>query len=187
LGRLRIVAGSLKGRRIVAPQVGDVRPTSERVREALFDILGGRVQGAGVLDFFAGSGAVGCEAISRGASEVIFVEADPRVARVLRANLEALGALGRGRLIIGDAVAACRGLTESGPFDVVFADPPYRGDTAERFLPALAVSGLLTASSAVVLERPARAAPIEPPPGLLRVREARYGDSRLDFYEPVHP
>lgn len=185
-GRLRIVAGSLKGRRIAAPDGGVVRPTSEKVREALFDILADRVQGARVLDAFAGSGAVGCEAISRGASEVVFVELDPGVALVLRANLAALHALDRGRVIVGDAVDACRHF-RGAPFDIAFADPPYRGDEAGRFLLAMGGSALLDRAGLVILERSARAAPLDAPPTLRRIREARYGDSRLDFYSPVHP
>lgn len=119
---IRIVAGELRGRRLaVGP---GVRPTTERAREALFSILAGRLRGARVLDAAAGSGALGFEALSRGAREVVFVEADRRVARVLSANLEALG-VGRRAAVVVRAVEAYLRLDPPRGFDLVLFDPPW--------------------------------------------------------------
>jgi len=182
-GRLRIIAGTLKGRRIAAPTVGAVRPTGEKVREALFDILGGRVEGARVLDAFAGSGALGCEALSRGAREVVFVESDPRVAHVLRANLDSLGVQDRSGVLVVDATSESPAIESLSPFDLVLADPPYGTDMAARFLDRASASRLVRPRTWLVLEVAARDAPLGSQPGIEWIRSATYGDSRLEFFE----
>ncbi len=134
---IRIIAGALRGRRIDVPAGRSVRPTGSRVREAWFSALGDRVEGAAVIDLFAGSGALGIEALSRGASRVRFVEANRRSFDVLRRNIEGLGLSARAELQCGD-VSACLA-TQSGErrFDLALADPPYgRGlarDLVARF------------------------------------------------------
>ena len=187
VGRLRIVAGSLKGRRIAAPTVGQVRPTSEKVREALFDILGGTVVGARALDAFAGSGAIGCEALSRGAREVVFVESDPRVARVLCANLGSLGVQDRSRILVVDATVDAIGIEALGPFDLILADPPYGGDMAARFLRRVSAGRLLGPGGLLVMEVASRGAALQAEPEIKWIRRAAYGDTRLEFYEPSEP
>jgi 16S rRNA (guanine966-N2)-methyltransferase len=119
---LRIVAGELRGRRLQTPPGLDTRPTSDRVRESLFAILGDAVEGARVLDLFAGSGALAIEALSRGAASAVLVERDRRAADVIEANLEALGPL-PAELVRADALAWLG--RPVGPFDIVFLDPPY--------------------------------------------------------------
>ena len=121
--RLRITAGTLRGRRLCVPP--RARPSSGRLREALFSIWGDRVRGAAVLDLFAGSGAVGLEALSRGAARATFVESDPDALAALARNLELVPG-GAARIVRGTVSAACaRGGLAGAPFDLVFADPPY--------------------------------------------------------------
>ena len=130
---MRVVAGEHAGRRLVAPRGGRTRPTPDRVREALFSILG-PAGGLRVLDLYAGSGALGIEALSRGAGEVTFVDSDAAAARAVRANLERLGA--EGRVFRADSLSFLRGAARHGErWDLVLCDPPYR--LAHRLGPAL--------------------------------------------------
>ncbi|MBN1321856.1 MAG: 16S rRNA (guanine(966)-N(2))-methyltransferase RsmD [Thermoleophilia bacterium] len=125
-GSVRIVAGAKRGRRLKVARGDATRPTSERVREAIFDVLG-PVDGLMVLDLFAGTGAMGLEALSRGATHCVFVEEDPAVAAVLRENIAALGYDSRSRLILAGYEQAARGLALGRRgFDLLFVDPPYR-------------------------------------------------------------
>lgn len=132
---MRIIAGKLRGRRIAAPTGTQTRPTSDRVREALFSSLDSRLgtlDGAIVLDAFAGSGALGIEALSRGASSVTFVETAPSALAVLRKNIEALSLDDRTHIVRGDAfVRTQRGSVPGGPFSLLFLDPPYRINKSE--------------------------------------------------------
>ena len=173
---LRIVAGEWGGRRIESPPGRGTRPTADRVREALFSILGERVAGARVLDLFAGSGALGLEALSRGGSSATFVERDERVAALLRRNIAGLGA--EGRVERADAVAflaASAGET----YDIVFLDPPYSsasrlGERLSQRLPAV-----LREDSLIVTESDKRA-PL--PLDLPLVDERAYGDTRIAIH-----
>jgi 16S rRNA (guanine966-N2)-methyltransferase len=178
---VRIIAGRLGGRRIRVPEAGEVRPTPERVREALFSILADRLLGASVLDLYAGSGALGLEAISRGADRVVSVESDRRVEAVLRANVEALGVGASVRVLRADVRTAVERLLGSQSFDLVLADPPYASDET-ALLEGLVACSRLEPGGWVVVERPTRGAAPSPPPGLEHLRSAVYGDSRLDFY-----
>lgn len=180
---MRIIAGELRGRRIAAPAGREVRPTADRVREALFSSLGGRVMGARVLDLFAGSGALGLEALSRGAVAAVFVERARPVIEVLRRNIDALGMADRARVIPGDAAAALGALARRGEtFEVVFLDPPYRGGALEDALGRLAAANVLAAGAVIIAEHPTGAEPS--PAGSLRaVAVKRYGDTSLTFLE----
>ncbi|MFH1811708.1 MAG: 16S rRNA (guanine(966)-N(2))-methyltransferase RsmD [Pseudomonadota bacterium] len=121
---LRVVGGSWRGRRLRTPVAG-VRPTADRVREAIFNILGQHLDDERVLDLYAGSGALGIEALSRGARQAVFVEQSPRVAEVIRANLDSLGATDRAQVLVMDARSFIS-RPEDGLYDTVLADPPYR-------------------------------------------------------------
>lgn len=184
MGTLRIVAGSLKGRRLKVPPGSRVRPTADRVREALFSILGGNLSGCEVLDAYAGSGAIGFEALSRGARRATFLEADRRAARTLRENARALGVTDRAVVLVGEALRLVREAELGGPFDVVFSDPPYASGRREAFLQALASARRVAPGGIVVLERDARSAPAEGVPAFRLVRTAAYGRAALDFYSP---
>lgn len=130
---MRIVAGEFGGRRLVVPRDGRVRPTADRVREAWMSILGPELDGARVLDLFAGSGALGLEALSRGAASATFVETAPASLEALRANIGALDVASRASVHRGDALRFAQGLV-AGAYDVAFADPPYRTDAADRLV-----------------------------------------------------
>jgi 16S rRNA (guanine966-N2)-methyltransferase len=163
VGLLRIVAGELKGRRLRVPDAPGLRPTSDRVRQALFDILGQRLPGGRVLDAYAGSGALGFEALSRGAAEAVFVESGREAAAAIRENARGLGVEDRCRLVQGDAVTLLEGRRLQGPFAWVFADPPWVLGAGTAFLPALERSGVVAGGSTVVVERDARSDRSHPP------------------------
>lgn len=178
-----MIAGSLGGRRLKAPPGRGTRPTSERVREALFSMLG-TVEGAGVLDLFAGTGALGIEALSRGAGRAVFVERDAAAVRVLRENLTALSLPAeRAQVRRGDALAALRAARErQETYDLVFIDPPY--DRAEDLGPRLTelLPALLAPSALVAVENDRRA----PLTLALDVdRRRRYGDTSITIHR--HP
>ncbi len=178
----RIVAGTLGGRRISTPPGRDTRPTSDRVREALFSTLDSlaAVVGARFVDLYAGSGAVGLEAASRGASAVLLVESDPKAARIARANIATLGVEGRCELVVARALPTlARGAAE--PYDVVFADPPYSMEEAEvgATLEALFAGGWLTPDAVVVVERSSRSPEPAWPAGVTVAHRRRYGETTL--------
>ena len=180
---MRIIAGRWRGRRLRAPAGRRVRPTAERVREALFSAIADRVEGARVLDLFAGSGALGLEALSRGAVEAVFVERALTARTALARNVDSLGAGGACRVLARHALAALRELGAAGErFDVVLLDPPYASDLPERALADLAASGLLARAALVVVEHPVNRsfAGISD----LRYRwTKRYGDTALTLFE----
>ena len=183
---MRVTGGELGGRRIRVPG-GAVRPTQDRVREALFSSLGGRVAGARVLDLFAGTGALGIEAYSRGASTVTWVEQDPAVFRILRANVVNLCGDDPGlRVIRRDAYRFLRQDPIGPGFDLVLADPPYRGrgqggGAGETLLPLLAAGRILEPAGCLVLEQGADE-PVAEPAGWTLARDRAYGNTRLLMY-----
>jgi 16S rRNA (guanine966-N2)-methyltransferase len=180
---MRIVAGTLGGRRIQAPPGTDTRPTSDRVREALFSALGPLDGATQVLDLFAGSGALALEAISRGAARAVLVEKDARAARVIQHNLEALG-VGPEQAILRrrDALTALRDAREAGEsYDLVFLDPPYRLATGLGPELATALAPVLAPGARVVGESDRRT-PLDLP-GLSTTFERRYGDTLLRIHK----
>lgn len=179
---MRIIAGELKGR-ILAPVKGRTRPTAAKVREAIFNILGPAVREATVLDLFAGTGALGIEALSRGAKRVVFVEHHPEALKGLGRNLEALGLRDRGRVLPLAVAAALRALAAQGEqFDLVFLDPPYGAGTAATTLGALAASSLLLPEVRVVAEHSRRETLPEAIGGLEQQTLRRYGDTQIAIY-----
>jgi 16S rRNA (guanine966-N2)-methyltransferase len=183
----RIVAGAAGGRRLKVPGGSGTRPTSDRVREALFSSLEsifGSLHGFRVLDLFAGSGALGLEAISRGAEYAMLVESDTAAVRLIRTNVATVG-LGK----VDVRAAPVRRVLESPPdkpFDLVLADPPYAMRTSEitEILSTLE-AGWLAPDAVVVVERPSRGEPVHWPSGLVAVRDRRYGETRLWYGRPA--
>jgi 16S rRNA (guanine966-N2)-methyltransferase len=179
---MRVIAGEAKGRRLTGIRRSAIRPTSDRVREALFSTLGAAVPGAAVLDLYAGSGALGIEALSRGAASAVFVDSDREAVDAIRANLSLTRMDDRATVVrtsVGGFLAAGR----HGPFDIVFLDPPYAQGPPLGDLGALVGGGLLGDGASVVLET---RGPIAPPPveGLELVSLRRYGDTTLVFLRP---
>jgi 16S rRNA (guanine966-N2)-methyltransferase len=195
----RVIAGEAGGRRLAVPDGRDTRPTSDRAREGLFSTIVsmlGSLAGARVLDLYAGSGAVGLEALSRGADHVLLVEQGARATRVIRENIEAIGlpgavlaadrverVLARGPAPAGGhdspAPAGGQDSTEGSRYDVVFADPPYAlADTAvSRVLSLLADQGWLAPGALVIVERATRSGPVNWPDGFVPDRARRYGEA----------
>src|SRR5262245_61405083 len=176
---MRIVAGSLKGRRLETPTWDGLRPTSDKLRETLFNVLAPRIQGARVLDGFAGTGAVGIEALSRGAAHVTFVERDPRAVALIEANLARCGVADR-YAIIRAGFAGTNQFSESESFDVIFLDPPY--GAAELLSAIDAAEPLVQAHTLLIVEHGRRDASLESRGGLVRSRLLTSGDSALSFY-----
>ncbi|WP_150237444.1 16S rRNA (guanine(966)-N(2))-methyltransferase RsmD [Nocardiopsis quinghaiensis] len=184
----RIIAGTAGGRRISVPQGRTTRPTSDRAREALFSSVQsdlGALDGLRVMDLYAGSGAIGLEALSRGAAHALLVEADRRAAQVARGNIEALGL--PGARLAADRVERLLGRGNDGePYDLVVADPPYAVTDAEvtRVLADLVGHGWLAEDAVVVVERSKRGAEPVWPEGLRRVRSRGYGEAVLWYSRP---
>lgn len=183
-GMSRIVAGEARGRRLAVPPGRDTRPTSDRVREAMFSSLEadvGALEGLRFLDLYAGSGAVGLEALSRGAAAVVLVEGSRRSADVIRQNLRTVGLPG-GRILAGKVESLLAGPAPEGkPFDVVFLDPPYAmtAPAVADILTRLREHGWLTVDAAVIVERSARTGDFCWPQGFVADRDRRYGDTTL--------
>ena len=179
---MRVIAGSLKGRRLQAPAWEGLRPTSDKLRETLFNVLAARIGNARVLDGFAGTGAVGIEALSRGAAHVILVESDPRAVRLIERNLEHCAVSDRYAIIRARFADAARRL-QTGSFEVVFLDPPYESDvivsSLEAAAPLVAPAGLLILEHARRDAAPARAG------SLAKTRDIMSGDSALTLYMPA--
>ena len=178
----RLIAGSAGGRRLKVPASG-VRPTGDRAREGLFNSLGSMLdlEGARVLDLYAGSGALGLEALSRGAAEAVFVESGSRVLPVLRANVASVGLPG-GRVIAGSVPTVVAGPAPAR-FDLVLADPPYATAVEEVLgvLRALVAGRWLADDAVVVVERSSREEPWEWPTPLAGLRDRRYGEALLRY------
>jgi 16S rRNA (guanine966-N2)-methyltransferase len=178
----RLISGVAGGRRLKVPKVG-VRPTGDRAREALFNSLRSLLdlQGAAVLDLYAGSGALGLEALSRGAASVVFVESSSAVLPVLRENLAAVGLPG-GRVVPGSVPTVVAGRAP-GRFDLVLADPPYATPAEEVYevLGGLVAGGWAAPDAVVVVERPSREREWEWPTPLVGLRDRRYGEAVLRY------
>ncbi|OOG23073.1 16S rRNA (guanine(966)-N(2))-methyltransferase RsmD [Thioalkalivibrio denitrificans] len=182
-GRLRIVAGAWRGRRIAVPSAAGLRPTPDRVRETLFNWLQGVVPGARCLDLFAGAGGLGFEAASRGAARVVMVESAARVATHLREQVQLLEAGDRIEVVADDALRYLRRCDET--FDLVFLDPPFQGDLLDKSLAALVEAHCLRAGARVYVEYAASGEPPVLPDGWEIAREGRAGDSAHLLTGPI--
>jgi 16S rRNA (guanine(966)-N(2))-methyltransferase RsmD len=189
---MRIIAGRLKGRRIDPPAWEGLRPTSDKLRETLFNVLATRIEGARVLDGYAGTGALGLEALSRGASHVTFVEGDRRAQQLIARNIARCGIADGYAIIASTVLQAIETLRGELPFDIVLLDPPYAGprapsgkfsDISNDIHDVLQTVGAIVKTDGVVVLEHARR---HPPPGsagsLVRSRELASGDSALTFY-----
>jgi 16S rRNA (guanine(966)-N(2))-methyltransferase RsmD len=188
---VRVIGGTARGRRLAAPRGERVRPTADRVKEALFSILTsllGNLEGLRVLDIFAGTGNLGIEALSRGCGEAIFVDSHRESAAVIRQNLTQLGLADRSRVIVKEAASALQGLDgNTAPFHIIFLDPPYRLGLAEKILVLLATSPLVAEATIIVVESDSDE---ELPEGFgpLRQFDRRvYGDTALTFFQKGTP
>lgn len=182
---MRVVGGDLRGRPLATPRDNAIRPTTDRTREAVFNMLahrfGGRLDGARVLDLFAGTGALGIEALSRGAAYCVFIEESAEGRGLVRTNVESFGLTGRTKIFRRDAT----GLGDAGtlgPFGLVFADPPYGKGLGERALRSARAGGWLASGALCVVEE-AAAASFEPGPGFSIVDERAYGETVIRFIE----
>ena len=184
---MRVVGGRLRGRNLVSPASRDIRPTADRLRESLFNILvhgyGDPIDGARVLDLFAGTGALGIEAISRGAAFALFVDNGAEARALLRNNIEALGLGGVTKVFRRDA-GDLGPAHPVEPFSLVFLDPPYRMKLAEKALASLRDGGWLTPAALLVVEE-AKAADFAAPDGFLELERRVYDDTEFVFLRGV--
>lgn len=175
---MRVIAGLYKGRRLEAPAWPGLRPTSDKLRETLFNVLAPIVRGATMLDAYAGTGAVGIEALSRGAVHVTFVDSDRRALQLVERNLARCG-IAAGYAIIRADLGVTAARPARAPFDLVYLDPPYQHDSTATMQ---AVGGWLAAGGTLVLEHARRGGVPERAGDLVRVRTIVSGDSALAFY-----
>jgi 16S rRNA (guanine966-N2)-methyltransferase len=191
-GTLRIIAGSAGGLRLACPKGVKIRPTADRVRESVFNILGGRVAGARGLDLFAGTGAFGIEALSRGARECVFVERYGVVAAAIRRNLAATGLADRATVIVADAFSFHRKLQIDEPFGIIFLDPPYRSSIAclrggriAELVRRLAEPTILAPGGTIIFEHSSRARLPDAFDGAALTDRRSYGTTAVSFYSPA--
>jgi 16S rRNA (guanine966-N2)-methyltransferase len=180
---MRIVGGTLRGRPLATPRSEAIRPTSDRTREAVFNIIAHnwpeRLEGARVLDLFSGTGALGLEALSRGAAQCLFIEESAEGRGLIRTNIEEFGLQGRAKIFRRDATRLGEAGTIS-PFDLVFADPPYGKGLAEEALQSALAGSWLTAGALVVVEE-AAASPFRPAGGFEVLERRDWGDTGVTF------
>lgn len=186
---IRIVAGQFKGRTIPTLPGRTTRPTSQRAREALFSILGGQIQDATVVDLFAGTGAVGLEALSRGATKALFVEQNPLAGASIQQMLTQLKIRSSNRVLIEDVALAIQNPILVGwrPFDMIFLDPPYRLPNVQQILHQLEEADVIASTGRIIYEHFHKTAPPIPLGKWSLLRTARYGDTAFTFYRPLPP
>lgn len=175
---VRVITGSARGMRLRSPEGRDVRPTGEKTKEAVFSILQNEIEGAEVLDLFAGSGQLGIEALSRGAAHCMFVERDRKIAAFVRENLSHTRLEERAGLYQGDCMAFLG--IPCGPFDIALLDPPYRQGLLDKALPLVAKA--MRPGGVIVCETAADEDPPDAAGDFHRVREYRYGKTKITLY-----
>ncbi|WP_276352553.1 16S rRNA (guanine(966)-N(2))-methyltransferase RsmD [Cohnella caldifontis] len=180
---MRVISGQAKGRPLKAVPGNTTRPTTDKVKEALFSIIGPYFDGERVLDLFAGTGGLGIEALSRGAGSAVFVDANPRSVEVVRRNLDATKLADRAEVYRNDAKKAIKAMEKKGqPFDLVFLDPPYAMVDADRLLTEMEARGLLADGATAVVEHSSEAEYPDRFGGLERIRLAKYGETAVSVY-----
>ena len=188
---MRITGGSARGRKLTSPRSDLIRPTCDRVREALFNIIGDRIAGSRVLDLFAGTGAIGIEALSRGAASVLFVDQSMEAGRLIEANLRACIPRPRAAFLPLNLATTPHlhplraALTPGDRFDLVFMDPPYQKNLAQRVLAMVETADILAEGSLIVVEEHQRVSLPETVASLALIDHRRYGETGLWFYEPL--
>lgn len=183
---MRIVAGIQKGRRLKEPDGQDLRPTSARVREALLSILAHSIEGARVLDLYAGTGALGLESLSRGAGQVVFVDNDVAATRILRENITRCGYDDQCDVIsqtVETFLTSPPSFGEPLTFDLIFMDPPYHTTDLARLLERLSLSERVATQGTIILEHFFKHAVPDRVGALTQTRQSRYGDTMLTFYQ----
>ncbi len=182
---MRIVAGTAKGRALAGPKATSkhIRPTADRVRETLFNVLGQWLDGQAVLDLYAGTGALGLESISRGAAKAVLVDADREALSLCRANTETLGFASQVEVVAQPVEKALGVLGRRGDkFELIFADPPYAARVVEGVLDGVGQHALLAPGGMVVIEHDKREAAPESHAGFERVDQRRFGDTLVSFF-----
>ena len=173
----------MKGRKLKFPAGKKTRPTSQKVRTAVFNIIGPKLEGAAALDLFAGTGAMGIEAISRGAASAVFVDSGREAARIIKDNIEALDLADRARLMAKKAGPAIKLLDAEGKrFDLVFIDPPYQGREGDRVMKLLASLNIIEPDALIIIEHPAGQGLAKSYGGLETFDNRRYGATGVSFY-----
>jgi 16S rRNA (guanine(966)-N(2))-methyltransferase RsmD len=179
---LRIIAGEFRGRKIKEPGLDTVRPTKDRIRQAVFNVIAAFVPGASVIDIFAGSGAYGLEALSRGAEKAIFLEKNPVCSRVIKENIDVLGVSSRSELVTADAFEWVREMEEKPRFDIVFADPPYNMGMARNILIHINRYDILNHSGLLVIEHHGEEALPDSEGVFTLLKRKTYADISVSFY-----
>ncbi len=183
---MRIISGTLKGRKLAAPDGRSTRPTADRIKESIFNILAGRIVSRQVLDLFAGSGALGIEALSRGASHAVFIDREKAALTVLKRNIRQLGLTDRTRVMNWDIRRGINCLPSgSKQFDLVFMDPPYDTDAVNIGLNALVLRQVLAPDACVVVEHSRRETIVCPEDALTLTDQRRFGKTLVSFLDTV--
>jgi len=183
---MRVISGTLKGRRLTAPAGMATRPTADRIKESVFNILAGNVQTKRVLDLFAGSGALGIEALSRGAASAVFVDQAKAALSAIRRNIRDLGLEDRSRVIQWNILKNLNCLVpERDAFDLVFLDPPYETAAVSPALAGLSSCGILTPGARVIIEHSSREPIVQPMGTLVLIDQRRFGKTLVSFMDSV--
>ena len=183
---IRIITGTLKGQKIPTIQGQGIRPTSLRAREALFSILGPIIPGACIADLFAGSGAIGLEALSRGAAKAVFVEQHPASGQILQHTLVQFNLTAQSRVLVQDVALAIQNplLLRCRPFDILYIDPPYRSEDIQQLLLQIEHADLVRSHGHIIYEHFSKMTPPSSIGQWALTRTAKYGDIALTFYRP---
>lgn len=185
---MRVITGTAKGRKLKAPKGMETRPTTDRTKESLFNIIGLKAQDAYILDLFAGTGAIGIEALSRGAEKAVFVEHNSQAVKIINDNLTLTRLAEKAEILTMDSFRALERLAAANrPFDIIFIDPPYLKDLEKKALKIIDHHKLLTSEGVVITESSKRDQMPEKIETLQLVRQEKYGDSILSFYQHTEP